>query len=168
MGSPVRETDGSQTAVTSDVSNTAGNSNEAEQTNQSVYVPEKQEFVGECGISANAEMGSSIIDYPELSISIKNDSRKEISAIRFYFVPLDVYGEEIKGWTSQNHLYTDTKIAAGESTSITYQFIEDSIKKGNLYVYSVYYSDGTEWGDREATKSTILQNGMMIEVSGES
>ena len=95
-------------------------------------------------------------------------SGKEISAVKFYFVPLDVYGEEIKGWTSQNYLYSDTAIPAGGSDSFEYQFIEDSVKKGKLYLYSVYFADGTEWGNKDATKSTILNNGLCITVDGVS
>ncbi len=125
-------------------------------------------FGGDCGISVTAEMGSSIIGMPTLNVSISNVSEKEISAIKFYFVPLDVYGEEIKGWTSQNQLYTDEAIPAGGSDSCEFQFIEDSVKKGQLYVYSVYFEDGTEWGNKDATKSTILKKGVCIPVDGVS
>ncbi|MBR5452251.1 MAG: hypothetical protein IKV36_04590 [Clostridia bacterium] len=125
-------------------------------------------FSGECGVSATAEMGSSIIGMPTINISISNVSGKEISAIKFYFIPLDVYGEEIKGWTSQNYLYTDEAIPAGGTNSCEYQFIEDSVKKGKLYVYSVYFADGSEWGNKDATKSTILKNGTCIIVDGVS
>ena len=125
-------------------------------------------FSGDCGISATAEMGSSIIGFPELTISISNTSDKDISAIQFYAVPYNVYGDEITGWTSQNKLYTDTTINAGASNSISYQFIEDSVKTVKLYVYSVYFADGTEWGDKDATKNIILKNGALIEVNGAS
>lgn len=125
-------------------------------------------FEGDCGVAASAEMGSSIIEYPELTISITNTTEKEISAIQFYAVPYDVYGDEITGWTSQNRLYTDTAIGAGQSDTLTYQFIEDRVKTLDLYVYSVYFSDGTEWGDKNASESTILNSGKLIEVSGES
>ena len=100
-------------------------------------------------------MGSSVIGYPELTVSITNTTNKDISAIQFYAVPCDVYGDEITGWTSQNKLYTDTSIGAGESTSITYQFIEDTVKTVELYVYSVYFSDGSEWGNRNASTREI-------------
>ena len=125
-------------------------------------------FAGDCGISASAEMGSSIIGYPELTISITNTTNKDISAIQFYAVPCDVYGDEITGWTSQNKLYTDTTIGTGKTTSISYDFIEDSVKTVKLYVYSVYFSDGSEWGNKDASKSTILEYGAVIEVLGES
>ena len=129
---------------------------------------EPNAFSGDCGIDASAEMGEDIIGYPELSISIKNTTDKKISAIQFWAVPCDVYGDEITGWTSQNKLYTDTAIEAGKSTTIAYGFIEDSVKTVKLYVYSVYFSDGTEWGDKEATKTEILNNAKLIEVYGES
>ena len=125
-------------------------------------------FDGDCGIAASAEMGNSILGFPELTISITNTSEKDISAIQFYAVPCDVYGEEITGWTSQNELYTDTKIEAGKSTSITYSFMENSIKTVKLYAYHVYFADGSEWGNKSATRSTILTHGLSIEVAGES
>ena len=125
-------------------------------------------FDGDCGVAVSAEMGETIIGFPELTISITNTTSKTISAIQFYAVPLDVYGEEITGWTAQNRLYTDTAIEAGASTSISYQLIEDSVKTVRLYIYSVFFSDGTEWGNREATKSTILKQGMLVDVSGQS
>ncbi len=148
---------------TSAIAETAPSSSET-----SSAADKDEAFAGDCGISASAEMGSSVIGYPELTVSITNTTNKDISAIQFYAVPCDVYGDEITGWTSQNKLYTDTSIGAGESTSITYQFIEDTVKTVELYVYSVYFADGTEWGDKDATKSAILKNGTIIEVSGES
>ncbi len=125
-------------------------------------------FTGDCGITASAEMGTDIIGMPELSISITNVSEKDIAAVKFYAVPCDVYGDEIKGWTRQDKLYTDTTITAGASDSLTYSFIEESVKTVKLYVYSVYFKDGTEWGNKDATTSEIVKNGRLIEVSGES
>ena len=161
--------DGDTTTTTpgtnsNDVSTNQTVDNKDENTEQKV----DDKFGGDCGITATAEMGSSIIGMPTLNVSISNTSEKEISAIQFYFVPLDVYGEEIKGWTSQNRLYTDEAISAGGSDSCEFQLIEDSVKKGNLYVYSVYFADGTEWGNKDATKSTILKNGLFITVDGVS
>lgn len=146
----------------------SNSTNEGVSSNSNVVSSAASAFEGDCGISASAEMGSSIIGYPMLTISITNTTEKEISAIQFYAVPYDVYGDEITGWTSQNRLYTDTAIGAGKSDTISYQFIEDSVKTLDLYVYSVYFNDGTEWGDKDAAKSTILNNGAMIEVSGVS
>ena len=121
-------------------------------------------FEGDCGIQATAEIGDNIIGYPELNITITNITDKEIAAIKFYAVPYDVYGDEIKGWTTQKELYTDTAIPAGKTTTITYSLIENSVKSVKLYVYSVYFEDGTEWGDKNATSSKILDGAPMIEV----
>ncbi len=121
-------------------------------------------FDGDCGIVASAEIGKNIINLPELTIAITNTTNKEIAAIKFYVVPYDVYGKEIKGWTAQNNLYTDTPISAGETNTISYQFIEDSVKTVKLYVYSVYFADGTEWGDKDATTSKITNGAPTIEV----
>ncbi len=125
-------------------------------------------FAGDCGISATAEMGTDIIGQPTVSVSITNTSDKDISAIKFYVVPLDVYGEELKGLWAQNYLATDNTIVKGKSEKLTYQFLDNNVKTVKLYVYSVYFSDGAEWGDREATKSVILKNGMEVIVDGRS
>ena len=125
----------------------------------------KSVFDGDCGISASAEIGNNIINYPELKITITNTTNKEISAIKFYAVPYDVYGEEINLWTTQKNLYTDNAIPAGRTKTISYQFIEQSVKTVKLYVYSVYFEDGTEWGDRNATSSKITKNAPTINVT---
>ena len=121
-------------------------------------------FDGDCGITASAEIGKNIINLPEVTVTITNTTDKEIAAIKFYAVPYDVYGDEIKGWTTQSKFYTDTPIGAGETTTISYQLIEDSVKTVKLYLYSVYFSDGTEWGDKDATTSKILDEAPTIEV----
>ncbi len=43
--------------------------------------------------------------------------------------------------------------------------IEESVKTVKLYGYSVYYADGTEWGDKDAFKWEILENGVPINVT---
>ena len=121
-------------------------------------------FDGDCGIMAYAEIGNNIIDLPEISMTVTNTTDKEIAAIKFYAVPYDVYGDEIEGWTTQKELYTDAPIAAGETTSLSYQLIEQSVKTVKLYVYSVYFSDGTEWGDKDATSTKILSGAPVIPV----
>jgi RNA polymerase subunit RPABC4/transcription elongation factor Spt4 len=132
-------------------------------TNEKVSV-----FSGDCGISATAEMGNDIIGQPTVSVSITNTTDKDISAIKFYAVPVDVYGEELKGIFSMHYLSTDDTIAAGKSDQRTWQFLDTDVKTVKLYVYSVYFKDGTEWGDREATKSVILKNALEVEVEGVS
>ena len=135
------------------------------QTNDQKVQTPASVFDGDCGITAAAEIGNNIINYPELKITITNKTDKEISAIQFYAVPLDVYGEEIKGWSTQKKLYTDNSISAGKTTTISYQLIEQSVKTVKLYVYSVYFADGTEWGDKDATSSKIVKEAPIIDVS---
>ena len=47
-------------------------------------------FDGDCGISASAEIGNNIINFPELKITVTNTTDKQISAIKFYALPQDV------------------------------------------------------------------------------
>lgn len=144
--------------------NIAGND---EQTNATVGVIASV-FDGDFGIVASAEIGNNIINFPELAITVTNTSDKEIAAVKFYAVPYDVYGEEIKGWTTQKELYTDTPIPAGKTTTVSYQLLEQSVKTVKLYVYSVYFADGTQWGDRDAMTSKILKEAPIIEVTVKS
>lgn len=125
-------------------------------------------FSGDCGITASAQMGKDILGLPMLTVNVNNITSKEIAAIQFYAVPLNVYGEEITGIFAQNNLYTDDSIVAGKSASCSWQFLDSNVKTVKLYVYSVYFSDGTEWGDKDATRAQILKNGLLIQVDGES
>ena len=152
-------------ALSSNSDTTTTNNSSTSKNNSSVITNAKSVYDGDCGVSAHAEIGNNIINYPELKIAITNTSKKEIAAIKFHAVPYDVYDDEIKGWTTQNELYTDTPIAAGNSTTISYQFIEQSVHTVKLYIYSVYFSDGSEWGNRNATSSNIIGNAPTISVS---
>ena len=46
--------------------------------------------------------------------------------------------------------------------------IEQSVKTVKLYVYSVYFTDGTEWGDKDAPTTKILKGAPTIEVEVKS
>ena len=71
--------------------NSNDTSNEATSSDSNNVVSNKvSTFEGDCGIAATAEMGSSIIGYPTLSISITNTTEKDIAAIQFYAIPYDV------------------------------------------------------------------------------
>ena len=125
-----------------------------------VPVPESTPFDGDCGIQASAHMESDdFINHPRLKISLKNVSGRNISAIQFYAIPYDVYGKDISSsFLSMERLYTDDLIPTTESKSITFgPFLDQRIKSVKLYVYSVYYEDGTEWGDHEASRSQIIK-----------
>ena len=137
------------------------------QEKEDPHAKEKKKFDGDPGIEATAEMYSNSIGSPCVRINVKNTSGKNISAIKFYSVPYNVYGEEITGWTTQNRLYTDDKIKSGKTKKISYSFIEDKIKIVKLYVYSVYFEDGTEWGDKDASSYYAIKYGKRIEVEPE-
>ena len=123
------------------------------------------EFSGECPINVSASLYDNIIGFPELSCYIKNKTSKEISAIQFYFVPKDVYGDELKGIFAQNRLQTDSSISGNGSNTVTWQMLEESIKSGEVYIYSVYFSDGTEWGNRNASVSEIKKFALRVNAS---
>lgn len=136
--------------------------------NNTETTPKQTAFSGDCGISAVAEMGQDIIGQPTVTVSITNKTNKNISAVKFYAVPLDVYGEELKGVFTQNELKTDDTIAAGKTVSREWQFLDQNVKTVKLYVYSVFFSDGTEWGNKDAGKYTITENALPITVTGVS
>ena len=159
----------SSTSSDSPDTNNSGNVDNNQSISNTVSSNVKNDaFSGDCGISAVAEMGTDIIGQPTVTVSITNTTEKDILAIKFYAVPLDVYGEELKGVFTQNKLSTDDSISAGDSTSCYWQLLDNEVKTIKLYVYSVYFEDGTEWGDKEAAKTTILKKGLAVEVSGKS
>jgi len=113
------------------------------------------EFAKEFPITVSPSMYENIIGFPEIKCHISNNTDKEIAAIQLYLLPKDVYGEEVHSIFVTNRLQCDTTIPANGAETFAWQMVEDSIKSGDLYVYSVYFSDGTEWGDRNASISTI-------------
>ena len=147
--------------------NEAGVSQSEDKTNQAGEVSNNapsvpNEFSGECPVEVSGSVGDNIIGVPELSCSIKNKTDKEIAAVKLYFSPKDVYGSDVNTIFTTNQLYTDTPIAAYGSCSRSWQMLDDEIKSGDVYVYSVYFSDGTEWGDKDASVSKIKKYGMKI------
>ncbi len=123
-----------------------------------------EEFSTDIPIEISGKIYDNIIGVPELSLSIKNKSNKDISAIKVYFLPRDVYNEEVRGIFVTNELYTDNTIPGGKADTKTWQMLDSSIKSGEIYVYSVYFADGTEWGDKDAAVSDIKKYGYKLEV----
>ena len=117
---------------------------EAKNNNTSTVTKEEQkekqpeipaEFSDECPISVSVSLYDNIIGYPELSCYI------------------------------QNKLQWDMPISSNGADTAVWQIIDQNVKSGDLYVYSVYFSDGTEWGNRNAPVSTIKKYGMQLQVS---
>ena len=124
-----------------------------------------QEFSEACPVSVSADIYDNIIGVPELELNIKNNTEKEIAAIQIYFLPQDVYGDDVDTLFTTNKLYTDTPIGAGKSSSSSWQMLDQNVKSGTVYIYSVYFSDETEWGDRNASVSKIKKYAMQLEAS---
>ncbi len=128
--------------------------------NELRQIPE--EFKGECPISVTTSMYDNIIGMPELKCSIKNNTNKDIVAIKLHFEPKNVYGEDVNSIFTAQDLYTDDTISAGGSITKQWQMIDTEIKSGNLYIYSVYFADGTEWGNKDAAESDIKKYGHQL------
>lgn len=127
----------------------------------------EQQFSGECPIEVVAKVEDNLIGYPELRCTIKNNTDKDIIAYKLYFVPKDVYGEERINWKTTNKLVNDDLLKAGTSSKGSWALLDNLIKKGDLYVYSVTFDDGTSWGDKDAYSTDILKYGKSISVSFE-
>lgn len=126
---------------------------QAPQVSTETSVP--TEFSDACPVEVSSSMYDNIIGVPEIKCTLKNNTDKEIAAIKLYFVPRNVYGEDVNSIFTTNELYTDNTIAPGASCSRNWQLLDSEIKSGDVYVYSVYFSDGTEWGDKDASVSDI-------------
>ncbi len=122
----------------------------------------------DCGIAATAEMGKDIIGQPTITVSVTNTTQKDILAVRFYAIPFDVYGEKIDSRLGQKYLSAENTIPAGKTDGVYWQLLDKSVKTVKLYVYSVYFADGTEWGNKDATETTILKYGRPIIVEGKA
>lgn len=123
------------------------------QTNIESSVPE--EYMQPCPVAISSSMSDNIIGVPEIKCVFNNKTETEIAAIKLYFCPKDVYGEEINTIFTTKELYTDNPIAAGSSSSRVWQLLDTNVRSGDIYVYSVYFSDGTEWGNKNAPVSEI-------------
>lgn len=123
-----------------------------------------KEFDSNFPITVSGTMYDNIIGVPEISINIKNQTDKNISAIQLYLDPKNVYGETVSNILTTNKLYTDNTIGAGESCEKAWQLLDSEIKSGNVYVYSVYFEDGTEWGNKDASVSDIKKYGYCLQV----
>ncbi|MBE7012615.1 MAG: SHOCT domain-containing protein [Ruminococcaceae bacterium] len=149
-------------------SNVDNNSKTVNETNQVEVVKKEEqkpaEFSNEMPISVSGKMYDNIIGVPELSLTITNTTSQNISAIKFYFLPVDVYGEEVNGIFTTRELYTDNTISAGATSTKSWQLLDSSIKGGDIFVYSVYFEDGTEWGNKNASISDIKKYGHKISV----
>lgn len=121
-----------------------------------------EEFSFDFPLEIKASLYDNILGLPELKCEIKNISSKEILAIKFHFEPRNVYGEKSENIFTTKKLDTDNTILSGETTQLTWQLLDQTIKSGDLYIYSIYFSDGTEWGDKTASESILKKYGFKL------
>ncbi len=122
------------------------------------------EFSGKCPVTVSATIADNIIGVPEISIHTKNKTEKDIAAVQYYLVGYDVYGEEVSFLMTSHKLSDDDGLKANASSTSAWQLLDQEIKTGEIYVYSVYFTDGTEWGDKDASTSNIKKYGLKIQV----
>ncbi len=122
------------------------------------------EFSGKKPVSFSATVEDNIIGVPEVKIHTENKTDKEIAAIQYYFIGYDVYGEEVETIFTSNRLSDDEGINANGSSTRAWQLLDDGVKTGELYLYSVYFADGSEWGDKEASVTNIKKYGIKVNV----
>ncbi len=126
--------------------------------------PENPDFANPMPIEISGKMDKDILGFPLVSFNIKNTTDKDILAMQFYFVPQNVYGETVDSMMINNKLeYTDC-ITVGTSQSINFQIIDNDVKFGTAYLYSIYYSDKTEWGNKNASKDDIMKYAYKINI----
>lgn len=126
-----------------------------------------QSFSGDSGVTASASIGKDIIGHPQITIKIKNNTEKEIAALLFYAIPYNVYGEEVKSFLVTKRLFSDDPLASGKSDTRFWQLLDTKVKTVKLYLFSVYFEDGTQWGDKEADREDIIAKGQSITVTKE-
>lgn len=126
---------------------------------------EQQKFAEECPIEVVAKVKDNIIDYPELRCNIKNKTNKDIIAYELYFVPKDVYDEEVNSIFTSKKLGGNDMLKANKSRDVKWSILDREVKKGDLYVYSVTFDDGSSWGDKDIYSKKIKEYGVQIPVS---
>lgn len=124
----------------------------------------ENEFSGSSGIIAGGEMFTGTNGFPEMYITVKNISTKKITEIKIYMILIDINGEVTKDDLS----CYDKIIMPNETKRITRSFSDNKVKKAETHIYYVSFEDGTEWGDRDAGKSKILEKSYKINVVGVS
>ena len=142
---------------------TGSENNSAETSQVKIESQIPKEFEGVCPVEVSTSMYDNIIGVPELKCTFTNKTDKEIAAIKLYFSPKDVYGADVDTIFTTKELYTDNPISAGGSATRNWQLLDSEIKSGEIYVYSVYFSDGTEWGNKSASVSDIKKYAYKIQ-----
>ena len=125
-------------------------------------------FDSPCPITIDVEYHTS---KQSLIISVTNDSDKQIKAIKYMVIVYDAYGEVVKKYdygATEISLTYDSRALNSHDSSLgkwTLNGFEDG-RSLDIYIYDVYYSDGSEWGSREITVDGIKAYATKIHKEG--
>ena len=120
-------------------------------------------FVGECPVSVSVDYYTSS---QNIRITAHNQTEKSIRAVKYLIVVYDVYGEVLKkygyGSSAVSATYDDREISPQSvqtsASSGTGGWNLSGFSNGksvDIYVYSVYFSDGSEWGNKDMSAEDI-------------
>ena len=137
------------------------NTQTATNTNTDSNIVQKEDYSNlfiNCPISIRASYYTSD---QTLTITATNNGNKTISAIKYLIVVYDVYGNTLKqygyGSSALTATYDKFNINSGSNGIGDWKLNGFSNGKSlDIYIYSVYYSDGKEWGSRDLTISDII------------
>ncbi len=94
-----------------------------------------------------------------LDIRATNNSGKTISAIKYYIFPYNAYGENIKryGYSDECVFAIDDHTTLSGKSYTTFWRISgfSGVKTLKIYIASVYFEDGSEWGSRDAHANVV-------------
>lgn len=118
-------------------------------------------FEEDCPISVSASMSADLIGTPVVEATITNLSNQPVAAVRILAHPLDVYGDAIQSYgfgEEYINLTSDETLDAGESKTVTWTLYGyDTAKTAELWIYSVYFENGAQWGSYDSLSVEIMQ-----------
>ncbi len=129
----------------------------------SVHNDPHDRFNDDCKISATASINKSSTGMQELTLFVTNLTGKNIASFNFFAFPSSIY-KKLEKTAPQSHTYKGVEIPSGSSVFSSHQFIKNYHGDVKLYIYSVDFSDGSQWGDKTATSGAIRKNGIAIDV----
>ena len=138
-----------------------GNTETITNTNTDSNTIHKEDYSNlfvDCPISIKASYYTSD---QTLTITATNNGNKTISAIKYLIVVYDVYGNTLKqygyGSSALTATYDKFNINSGKNGIGDWKLNGFSNGKSlDIYIYSVYYSDGKEWGSRDLTIADVV------------
>ncbi len=84
-------------------------------------------------------------NYQSLRLKYKNVSDKTVIAAKFHWYDTkDVFGDPVD-LLSYTNGWTESTIKPNQTSSSSWDLLEQGIKSGKAYCYEVVYSDGTKW-----------------------